>query len=658
MQYHTHRYRLNQASPDRNEVEKRSEGRWPSAYPPPACNRCRQYKKKCSKALPSCKTCTDAGRKCSYFTSDRLAAASPEVLHARIQWLSQYIEDNIPGATVGKNALPKLEETSPTGNTDREGMESPIYLAEESDDTAENTNSLLTNGPDRGNPKQGGSVIIWRSTETEKLPSLACLNAYFNHVHRAYPFVDKTRIMQAQSVNPDILLIGNDADSLMLYLIHAIGRTTLERAGKITPRIGEDLKMPYSIILQYCTENESLDSVQILVLLTLYSLFDPHGPYPWTIVGMLTRQAMAQGLTLQRPATANLVPVPASDELSNRLFWSVYVLDRMLAASVGQPSGLFVPETHVRLPAVTVDEFASAQRAKISSMLLVTRHVIQLRRLESKITDAVFLCPRGNVRSLTPFDRNVILSELHYEVDNWYSDGCLISRPEASNVRIHDTMAWLNARYYQLLMMLYYPTPFSQPLRPAAHEHLLNIVQKYIHYSHVLFELGQLPLNYITLTRFVPACLVLLYCFGHTTAMVFPAKQEIQSCTVILQSFPSGWTHATSIMQIMTDFAALVSTYESRSASSLVTLQAMPTMGHGAQPPCYPWLVALRTRLVEIGGLIMGKAYCYQYIEGWDTEAAGSCSPAHTSSSADAAVTRHIAALTSPSNGGMGWDFL
>ncbi|KAF7590076.1 hypothetical protein BBP40_003278 [Aspergillus hancockii] len=652
----THRYRLNQPSPERNGVEGQPEGRWPYAYPPPACNRCRKYKKKCSKALPSCKTCADAGRKCSYFTSERLVSASPEALHARIQWLTQYIEDNMPGATADRNVQPKEENVSQGGDAGPEGVappkipEQPVSMR----GTA-SAKSCPVNESGGTEQKQEASAMFWKASDDKALP-LACLNAYFHHVHRAYPFVDKARIIQARSINTNVALIDNDAESMMLYLIHAIGRTTLERSGKISPEIGKEVKLPYSFLLQYCMENESLDSVQILVLLALYSLFDPHGPRPWTIVGILTRQAMAQGLTLQRLSNADLAT--PSEELSHRLFWSIYVLDRMVASSVGQLPGLFVPDIRVPLPAVTVDEFASAQRGEVSSMLLVTRHVIQLRRLEGKILNAVYLRPRTEGRSLTSSDRSAIISELHYEVDNWYSDGCLISRPEAGNVRIHDTMAWLNARYYQLLMMLYYPTPFNQPPRPASHEHLLSVVQKYIHYSHVLLELRQLPLNYITLARLVPPCLVFLYGFAHTTATVFPAKQELQSCINILQRFPSGWEAAVSLTQVMIDFSTLVSMYENRYASCLVTLPATSIISHAAQPSFYPRLLSLREQLVDIGSRIMGKANCYQFIEGWEPEPISTCSPVETSSLTDAAVTRDMATLSSPFNGEMGWDFL
>ncbi|KNG87109.1 hypothetical protein ANOM_005306 [Aspergillus nomiae NRRL 13137] len=656
MKYHTQRYRLSQPSPDRNGAERQPEPRWPSACPPPACNRCRQYKKKCSKTLPSCRSCTDAGRKCSYFTSDRIAASSPEVLHARIQWLTQYIEDNIPGAAEERNMTSISQEGSQVGDKGEGGMNSPGNLVRaQSNGQVQKASPPLDNAHDNTEQKKGTSVTRWEGTDSQRPRSLACLDAYFHHVHRAYPFVDKARIMQVQSANANVMLIENNADSMILYLIHAIGRTTLERSGKISPLTGKEVKLPYSVILQYCIENEGMDSVQILLLLTLYSLFDPDGPSPWMVVGILTRQAMAQGLTSQRTTCADHA-LP-SEEQSHRLFWSVYVLDRMVASSVGQPPGLFVPDIHVPLPAVTVTEFASAQRAEISSMLLVTRHVIQLRRLESNIMDAIFLRPRADVRSLSPSDRTAIVSDLHYAVDNWYSDGCLISRPEPSNVRIHDTMAWLNARYYQLLMLIYYPTPFNQPPRPGSHEHLLNVVQKYIHYSHILLELGQLPLNYITLTRCVPACLVLLYCFGHAASTVFSAKQEIQSCIAILQSFSSGWNHAMALARIMTDFSSVVSIYENRSASCLVTLQAPTVLQHTEQRSLYPRVVSLREELIEVGGRIMGKANCYQCIEGWDAQAISSGS-SDGSSSTDATVTRDIAALSSPLPREIGWDFL
>lgn len=402
----------------------------------------------------------------------------------------------------------------------------------------------------------------------------------------------------------------------MLFLVHAIGCTSLERSGKISLEVARTLQVPYSDILQYCIANTSTDSVQVLVLLALYSLFDPRGVQTWTIVGIITRQAMLLGLT--RRDTAVDTVSTSSVEVIHRLFWSIYVLDRMVAVSVGQPPGLTGRNIDIPLPAVTVNEFASPQRSDISGMLQVSHHVIELRRLEAKILESVHLCDRTRVSSMSSSDRTAITDNMQYEIDNWYSAGCLISRPEAGNVRIHDTMAWFNARYYQLLMTLHYPCHFNRRGRPISYEKLLSFVEKYIHYDHVLLEQRQLPLNYITLSRMVPVSLVLIHCFACSVETVFPAKGTIQNCIAILREFSNDWHQAQSLAQVMADFSVLVSTYENRSANGLIISQTLPMIRPTSQSSMKTWLESIRKRVIDIGGHIMGKSNCYQYVDDWD----------------------------------------
>ncbi|GAD95981.1 conserved hypothetical protein [Paecilomyces variotii No. 5] len=360
----------------------------------------------------------------------------------------------------------------------------------------------------------------------------------------------------------------------------------------------------------------SVDSVRVLVLLALYSLFDPRGIQTWTIVGIITRQAMI--LSLARRETTFGASSISSVESLHRLYWSVYALDRMVAMSVGQHPGLPGENIDIPLPAVTVDEFASPHRSDISSMLQVSHHVIQLRRLESKILESVHLCDRTKVSSMGSSDRTAIRDNIQYEIDNWYSAGCLIARPDTRNVRIHDTMAWLNARYYQLLLTLYYPCHFNRRARPITNEKLLSFVGKYIHYDHVLLEQRQLPLNYITLCRLVPVSLVLIHCFVCSVDTIFPAKGEVQSCIAILRAFPDDWNYAHSLAQLMTDFALFVSSYESRTASGLVPSRTIPLTRPVSEPSLKSWLEALRKQVVTIGGHIMGRSNCFQYFDEWD----------------------------------------
>ncbi|KAL2855961.1 fungal-specific transcription factor domain-containing protein [Aspergillus pseudoustus] len=506
----------------------------PSARP--VCDRCRRLKKRCDRGFPDCANCVHAGRTCSY-----------EALQARVQQLIHGLEQ--------KDTV--VNDYTPTWGA----PESPV------------------NVPPR-----------------MKVPEPTVLvDAFFHHVYRAYPFIEEERVRQAAAAStaPDC----RDTDSTILYMVMAIGYTSLERSGKAPVGIESGFEIPYADIMQRCIMAESIDSIQILVLLALYSLFDPAGPSTWSIVGIITRQALAQGLT--RPTIEESLS-PKAVELRRRLFWSIFGLDRMMAVSVGESPGLVVEEMAVPFPAITVVEFASPKRADHASMLQVSRHVIELRQLESKILSTIHLQPRIAVSSLTQADRNTITTRYRSEIENWYSHGCLITKPEPDNVRLHDTMGWLNARYYHLLLLLYYPCQFNAGT--AAHSAaritaLLELVRKFVQYNRVLLSNQQLPLNRVTLDRLVPACLVLFYCFLRdegSTALT--ARNEIRAVIEILESFPEKWTHARRLASVMIEFAELVASQEV----------------YAVEAQRKEWLQSLRSELLALAGEILGKATCYQ----------------------------------------------
>ncbi|KAJ0426592.1 fungal-specific transcription factor domain-containing protein [Aspergillus carlsbadensis] len=501
----------------------------------PVCDRCRRLKKRCDRKVPDCANCVHAGRNCSY-----------EALQARVQQLINGLEHTDANAndSLGQWNIPA----------------SPINVPP---------------------PVEVSNLTV-------------LVDAFFHHVYRAYPFIDEDRVRQAAvSSAPSC----RDTESTILYMIMAIGYTSLERSGKAPAGIQSGFEIPYADIMQRCIMQESIDSIQILVLLALYSLFDPIGPSTWSIVGIITRQALAQGLT--RPTVEDNLP-PKTVELRRRLFWSIFGLDRMMAVSVGETPGLVVEEMALPFPAITVVEFASPKRTDHASMLQVSRHVIELRQLESKILSTIHLQARIAVGSLTQADRSTITTRLRSEIENWYSHGCLITKPEPDNVRLHDTMGWLNARYYHLLLLLYYPCQFnaSTSAHSAARASaLLELVRKFVQYNRVLLSHQQLPLNRVTLDRLVPACLVMFYCFVRDeSSTALTARNEIRAVIDILESFSEKWTHARRLAGIMIEFAELVASHEAYTPE--VQQQG--------------WLRSLRRELVSLAGETLGKATCYQ----------------------------------------------
>ncbi|KAL4924210.1 fungal specific transcription factor domain-containing protein [Aspergillus undulatus] len=327
-------------------------------------------------------------------------------------------------------------------------------------------------------------------------------------------------------------------------MVMAIGYTSLQRSGKAPRGIEAGFDIPYADIIQRC-------------------------PWTWSIVGIITRQAMTQR---SHP---------------------IFGLDRMMAVSVGAMPGLVGDEMDIPFPAITV-----------------SRHVIELRQLEAKIMATVHHQRRMAVSALTQTDRSTITARLRSEIEHWYSHGCLISRPELDNVRLHDTMGWLNARYYHLLLILYYPCQFNSG--PTANgtarvTALLELVRKFSQYNQVLLSRQQLPLNRVTLSRLFPPCLVLIYCLSWGSNNIIGQRNERRAFIDILDSFPSTWTHARRLSRILAELVHLVSGHEPYPVET--------TRGE--------WLRSLRNDMVSLLGETLGKASCYQDLNDYEEQDGG-----------------------------------
>ncbi|RAH77164.1 hypothetical protein BO86DRAFT_347951 [Aspergillus japonicus CBS 114.51] len=505
----------------------------------PACDRCRGMKKRCDRSRPDCASCIHAGRKCSYPGG----RDEVEALQARLDKLTEHVRELEAVRTPQVGLAQRLIE--PHGP-----VASPIVLVE----------------------------------------------AFLHHVYRAYPFLDKERILRAAV---DVPNDSPEDDAMILYMVMAIGHTSLERSGKAPSAETAGFTIAYAEILQRCTMEESIYSVQILILLALYSLFDPQGPSTWTIVGIITRQAVSLGLT--RPGLLEDGLTPQTVQLRRRLFWSIFVLDRMMAVSVGQSPGLTVEDAMIPLPTITVEEFATPERAEVAAMLQVSRHVIELRQLEARILSTVHLTGGCLPGEKAPFDCSTITAKLRLDIEDWYSQGCLISRPEPDNVRVHDTMGWLNARYYHLLLLLHYPCRFN--VRSDVNgifrvRSLLELVRKFLQYNRVLLSSRQLPLNRITLNRLVPACLVLLHCFASDADLADPIRIETRVCIDILGSFPPQWRQAHHLVGIM---------------RKLEEILPGPAIGVGDDS-----VQSSRLEMLSLLGDTLGRANCYQDIVSWE----------------------------------------
>ncbi|KAK7755786.1 Rac GTPase-activating protein BCR/ABR [Diatrype stigma] len=435
------------------------------------------------------------------------------------------------------------------------------------------------------------------------------VDAYFRNVNRAYPFVNRTKVLNDLEIFGTLSQHSRSADSTLLYLIMAIGCTTLQRAGEIPPDTAASrFEIPYSDIIQECLCKEDIESLQILVLLALYSLFDPKSTSTWSIVGIVSRQAMLLGLTQRDPDEKALSAIDI--ELRRRLFWSIYVLDRMMASSLGMSPALVDNNLDVPLPGLTLEEFASCDRAYYTMILQTSRHVIQLRRLEDRILQQVHL------NAMSPHtNRPTVLKDIRADIENWYSHGCLISPTEPDNVPIHNSITWLGARYYFLLILLYFPTQPSSEHTISQCE-LLRFTQKHLQLTSALFQQNQLPLNKVTLFRLFPVGVVMIHSYitsGTEIASSCPVRDEVATLLAIFEAFPESWKHAHLAADIFRQFLATVDTTPDLGAALRFPRSFATTQLEGSQGAHHRSV--LRSLFSSLSALMqdaLGKSSCYR----------------------------------------------
>ncbi|KAM3492729.1 hypothetical protein MY3957_003940 [Beauveria namnaoensis] len=570
----------------------------------PACDRCRSFKKKCSRTFPVCSLCARAGRDCSFSaaaaavssssSSSSSSKAQVHHLRARVAWLSRLIDENnllargcpsIEGVSTGSDLTGMLASPSPPA-TNASSLPAVTQLDLTAASHAHGTGeATLASVISREHPPVESDARL-AAAQYRLSGNLAggapqnplartLVDAYFRHIHRAYPFMNRALVLR------DLAALGpaawpprrRRADSTLLFLVMALGCTTLQRSGQM-PRHAPAtfaFHVPVADILQECVLGNDIDSIQILVLLALHCMYDPAPGLTWSVAGIAARQAMALGLS--RRADASLSSTDR--ELRHRLFWSTWVLDRVMAYSTGLPPALSDESIDVPLPGLAVEEFASAERPRFASALQIHRHVIRLRQLEDRILAQVL---SGGKELTAQHDRRAAIKEMRTEIENWYSDGCLLSPVEPDNVPFHTSVAWLSARYYHVLLMLHYPCRSNGFGAIMSSLDLLHFAQKHLQSTLVLLQQRQLPLNIVTLARTLPVGLALVYCL--MSGVVEPASttDAVDTLIDVFEAFPDTWTHARRAARVFRQVRMAVADTASQQQ------QPLPSFSDDARP--------------------------------------------------------------------------
>lgn len=548
-----------------------------------ACERCRRMKRKCSKTYPTCTLCSNGNFICSF--ADRIETPQESVrrLEAKIEWLTKQLNDARPTdltSNTGQDSMTIpatiLDAPSPFGSLLEELsvprlVQPQMKPLDSNDYTADGLSTTSANnarGPGLSpsccpNPpliqfsenSEGGSA----PGHTKSIPvtdAVKYAEAYFRHVHRSYPFMNEKNIMSmATSASIGDVAKINDRKCTKLYLVMAIGCTTLQRAGQVSAAVVEAFNISPAYVLQQCLSNDDIESLETLLLLGLYSLFEPSGIWPWKIVGFLARQVSILGLGRQ---TSEREESPILEkEMRSRLFWSVWNFDRLVSVTVGLSFGVQDKNINVALPSITVQEYSASDSSLFSLNIQINRHVIELRRLEEEIMERIHLINWHDAMSLAPAQTRNIIQQLETKVQNWYTHGCLLTTQERDDVPFHNTIAWLNMRHQNLLLLLYSPSHVNSSVSDFQFAQLKSCVLQCVDINAILFQNRHLPLNWVTICRLVAISATLSYCLVRHPVWTPTESLKVQKIANILEAFPESWVNVSRAITVFRSLASI-----------------------------------------------------------------------------------------------------
>jgi proline utilization trans-activator len=134
-----------------------------------------------------------------------------------------------------------------------------------------------------------------------------------------------------------------------LWALFGIGELYSSRS---LPPDGQFPGLPYFTkalrMLCYMSERPTLDLLEIRLLMSFYSMALNRRYAAYTLAGAAVRMAIIMGLHLNIPTSQ--LSDPAVREHRNRVWWTVYVFDRMWASKLGHPAGIHDDDIKVNFP--------------------------------------------------------------------------------------------------------------------------------------------------------------------------------------------------------------------------------------------------------------------------------------------------------------------
>ncbi|OJJ36435.1 hypothetical protein ASPWEDRAFT_108896 [Aspergillus wentii DTO 134E9] len=370
---------------------------------PKSCRRCHRRKQRCV-GFPSCTNCEAAHQPCvrsetalswHHGMSKNALAHRIEALEAQLSALrdeTSEVDGQHSPTDSHLNGVVRFLTLGHEGSV-------PGYLGPSSGlSVAENLNRIVHDAVSKSLPVNGGNQPgPWPNTEQKVAPpedaiGEQILNAYFKNMHMRLPFLDRHEILELhaqrhQGAGPTP---HDQFRKFKIFMVYAIGAAILqmtETYDSTPPNTFLATALQFEPTLR---ESLSIATIEAMMLLVLYNLRSSSNSSVWYMIGLAMRTCVDFGL--HREAHYQKLK-PEEGQLRRRLFWSVYLIERYVAWSLGRPFSIAEEEMDAELPPEIDEQGQPNLRRFISS--------IRLQRIMSQIHMRIYRVDK-NISSLVP----------------------------------------------------------------------------------------------------------------------------------------------------------------------------------------------------------------------------------------------------------------
>jgi hypothetical protein len=227
-----------------------------------------------------------------------------------------------------------------------DGNGEPAYLGPSSGlSMAENVSRIVHNSvgsrllPISGNNQQPEALqetVQAKAAPPDDATGSQILDAYFLNMHMRLPFLDRTEILKLHAKRHESPNNTPEAQfgRFKLFMVYAIGsaiRQTTDSDNSTLPNQFLLTALDFDSTLR---ESISIASIEAMLLLVLYNLRTTSNSSVWYMIGLAMRTCLDFGFHRE---TSYRRLSQHETELRRRLFWSVYIIERYTAWSLGRP---------------------------------------------------------------------------------------------------------------------------------------------------------------------------------------------------------------------------------------------------------------------------------------------------------------------------------